>query len=275
MVDLTISIINSNNKKLLEDCLKSIYETTKKISFEVWVVDNFSKDGSPEMVRSKFPQVKLIINDKIKGFSTNHNQVLSQVKDSRYILILNEDVIIKPNAFDNMVEFMDTHPEVGILGPKEFFPDGRLQKFHYVENRNLWCEFLEAFMISPFLRRFFPNLRFPGQLYMSSIKDYEYAHEVASVHGSCMLFRKEMLDQIGILEDKYYMYYEEPDITRRANKAGWKVYYTPDAEIIHYFATTNRRFDSFFMMDKFLKASHLYYKKFYGLGGSIIIGCIT
>lgn len=123
------------------------------------------------MVRSKFSQVKLIINNEIKGFSTNHNQVLSQVKDSKYIVILNEDVIIKPRAFDNMVEFMDTHPEVGILGPKEFFSDGRLQKFHYVELRNLWCEFLEAFMISPFLRRFSPNLRFPGQLYMSSTKD--------------------------------------------------------------------------------------------------------
>ncbi|MEW6618521.1 MAG: glycosyltransferase family 2 protein [bacterium] len=274
MVDLTISIINFNNEKLLEECLTSIYETAKKISFEIWVVDNYSMDNSVEMVRTKFPQVNLIVNPHHKGFSTNHNQVLSRM-NGRYALILSDDVIVKPNALDYMVEFMDEHSDIGILGPKEFFPDGRLQKFHCLEIRSPWSEFLEAFMISPFLRRVFPELRFPGQLYMSSLKDYNYAHEVASVHGSCLMVRKKMLDQIGLMEEKYYFYYEEPDICLRAKKAGYKVYYTPDAQIIHYFAATTRKSNPFFMIDKSLNALHSFYKKFYGLSGSILVGCIT
>ncbi len=274
MSDLTISIINFNNEKLLEECLRAIYETTKKIRFEIWVVDNYSRDKSVEMVRSKFPQVNLIVNPHHKGFSTNHNQVLSQVK-SKYALILSDDVIVKPDALDYMVEFMDNHSDIGILGPKEFFPDGRLQKFHCVEIRNPWSDLLEAFMISPFLRRVFPDLKFPGQLYMSSMKDYDYAHEVASVHGSCMMFRKEMLDQIGLLEEKYYFYYEEPDICGRAKRAGWKVYYTPNAQIIHYFGATSRKSNPFFMIDKGLKALHSFHRKFYGVPASILVGGIT
>ncbi|MEW6096211.1 MAG: glycosyltransferase family 2 protein [bacterium] len=274
MIDLTISILNFNNEKLLEECLRSIYETTKKISFEIWVIDNYSRDKSVEMVRSKFPQVNLIVNTEHKGFSTNHNQILSQCK-SKYALVLSEDVIIKPNALDCMVEFMDNHSDVGILGPKEFFPDGRLQKFHYVEIRSPWTDLLEDFMISPFLRRFFPDLRFPGQLYMSSTKDYEYAHEVATLHGSCMMFRKKMLDQIGLLEEKFYFYCEEPDICIRAKRGGWKVYYTPDAQIIHYFAATTRKTNPYFMIEKGLNTMHSFYKKFYGVHGTILIGCIT
>ncbi|MEW6096210.1 MAG: glycosyltransferase family 2 protein [bacterium] len=275
MVDLTISITNFNNEKLLEECLRSIYETTKRISFEIWVIDCCSRDKSVEMVRSKFPQVNLIANTQHKGYATNHNQVLSQCK-SKYALILNEDTIIKPNALDCMVEFMDNHSDVGILGPKEFFPDGRLQKCHCVEIHNPWSEFLEAFMISPFLRRFFPNLRFPGQLFMSSTKDYEYGHQVASVHGSCMMFRKTMLDQIGLLEEKYYLHYEEPDICIRAKRGGWKVYYTPDAQIIHYFAaTSHQKINPFFTTDIILKATYYYYKKFYGVPAAILVGGIT
>lgn len=274
MLDLTISIVNFNNEKLLEECLKSIYETTKKISFEVWVVDNYSKDNSVEMIRSKFPQVNLIVNTHHKGFSTNHNQILSRAK-GRYVLILSEDVIVKSNALDHMVEFMDNHPDVGILGPKEFFPDGTLQKYHCVEIRNPWSEFLEAFMISPILRTFFPNIRFPGQLFMSSVKDYEYPHEIAAPHGSCMMFRKKMLDEIGVLDERYYFYYEEADICSRAKKSGWKVYYTPDAHIIHHCGVTTRNSNPFFIIDKNLKARHSFHKKFYGLSGSILIGCIT
>jgi len=274
MTDLTISIINFNNEKLLEECLKSIYETTKKISFEIWVVDNYSRDNSVEMIRRKFPQVNLLVNTQHKGFSTNHNQILSQV-NSKYVLILSDDVIIKDGTLDYMVRFMDEHADIGILGPKELFPDGRLQKFHCLEMRTPWSEFLEAFMISPFLRRCFPNLRFPGQLYMSSQKDYSYAHEVVSVHGSCMMLRKKMLDQIGNLEERYYFYYEEPDICSRAKKGGWKVYYTPHAQIIHYFAATTRKSNPFFMVDKSLNALHSFFKKFYGLPGTISVGCIT
>ena len=127
MLDLSISLVNHNNRQLLDECLHSIYENTPKISFDVFVVDNASTDGGADTVRLKYPQVNLVVNRSRQGFAANHNQILLHSR-GRYALILNEDTVILPHALDMMVTFMDDHPEAGAVGPRVLNPDGTLQR---------------------------------------------------------------------------------------------------------------------------------------------------
>ena len=151
MIDLSVSIVNTSNRDLLDQCLASIFDSTKKISFEIIVVDNLSDDGSADMVREKYPDVSLIENSERMGFSANHNQALPRAA-GRYSMILNEDTFIHPGCFETMIEYMDAHPDTGALGPKVFNTDGSLQQsvFRMPTLSLLFCNAL-------FLGAMFPN----------------------------------------------------------------------------------------------------------------------
>jgi GT2 family glycosyltransferase len=208
MYDLSIIIVNTNNKKLLEACLYSIYASTHKISFEIIVVDNNSTDGSQAMVRRHFPEVILVENEENLGFIKASNQGL-RIFRGRYALLLNDDTTVKEGAFDYMVEFMDKNLKVGACGPKLLNPNGTLQR----QGGLLGFPFWKAKKPRP----------------------------VKFVIGACLLVRREVIDQVGILDENLFFYNDDLDWCLRIRKAGWKVYYLPQAEVVHYGGYSSKR----------------------------------
>lgn len=262
MPDLSVSIVNWNTKDILRNCLKSIYESTHRISYEIFVVDNASSDGSPEMVEKEFPRVKLIKNKQNLGFAKANNQAI-KLSDGRYILLLNSDTIVLDGALDKMVEFMEDHPDAGAAGCKLLNPDGSLQKS--ISN---FPSLITAFWTNSLLRRFFPKARIEDII--SSPKSYLTIGEVDSVIGAFLILRSTVVRLTGSLDEGFFMYREETDLCYRIRKAGWKVYFYPLAEIIHLggASTETVKRESFIRMRR---SSYRFYRKRYGFAGLILV----
>ncbi|MGQ9626025.1 MAG: glycosyltransferase family 2 protein [Anaerolineae bacterium] len=252
--DLTISIINTNNRDLLRTCLRTLFDNTRRVSMEVYVVDNACTDGSAEMVEREFPQVHLIRNTTRLRFCANHNQVLRR-GTGRYLLILNEDTEITPGAFDDLVAFMDAHPGAGASGVTVLNPDGTLQ-VSYADFPTLFSQFVLAFSLNRFLR---------GGLYpyYSLPKDGQLV-ETDWVSGACLLVRREAMAQAGLLDENFLIYSEEIDWCYRIKKAGWKVYFVPDVRIYHHQGkgTSQDRPRRRFRLNR---SALLFFRKHYGL----------
>ncbi len=226
MTTLTVSIVTANNRELILDCLRSIYGTTKDLVFEIYVVINASSDDSEEAIKQDFPEVKLIINRQKLGFTHNHNMVMRR-GEGKYFLILNDDTIIRDESLKKMVDFMEVSPDVGILGCKILNPDGSLQ---WSCGKSFSHRF-EHFRTGV-LRSFLPF-----------IKDqrFDRAQEVSWVTGACLLVRSRAFRQVGLFDENIIIYYEDGDWCWRMIKAGWKVVFLPDAEIIHYVGKTREK----------------------------------
>ncbi|HIQ01631.1 MAG TPA: glycosyltransferase family 2 protein [Anaerolineales bacterium] len=252
-VDLTVSIINTNNRDLLRECLRSLFESTRSISLEVYVVDNACTDGSAEMVEREFPQVHLIRNPYRLRFCANHNQVLRQ-GTGRYLLILNEDTVIPPGAFDKLVAFMDAHPEAGAAGVTVLNPDGSLQ-YSYARFPSL----RSALILTLSLNRFLNGGHYP---FFPQPEDGR-PREVDWTNGACFLVRREAMEQVGLMDEAFLIYAEETDWCYRIRKAGWKVYYLPEVSICHYQgkATSQARPRRRFRINR---SALLFFRKHYG-----------
>jgi N-acetylglucosaminyl-diphospho-decaprenol L-rhamnosyltransferase len=220
---LSIILVSWNTRKLLTSCLTSIYTYPPHCQFEVWVVDNASSDGTQEMLREIFPQVHLIENIKNLGFASANNQALSLV-DSPYILLLNPDTIIKPGALNELVAYIDKNPQVGAAGARLLSQDGSLQVSCYV-TPTLFREFLRLMHLDRF---------WPGASYQMNHWDITLPREVEIIQGACMILRKMALDQVGLFDERFFIYTEEVDLCYRLRQAGWKLHWVPQAEVIHY-----------------------------------------
>ncbi len=225
-MDVSIVIVNWNTRDILRDCLRTIYEQTRSVDFEVIVVDNASQDGSPEMVRSDYPQAMLLANGTNVGYAAANNQGI-RAAHGRYLLVLNSDTLILDGAIDRMVEFADAHPRAGVLGCRVCNPDGTLQPTCFMFP-SIFNSFLSAF----YLNKLFPRSRLFGREAMSWW-DRNDVREVQVVTGCFMLIRKEALDGVGLMDERFFMYAEETDWCYRFGKAGWQVMFTPAAQIIH------------------------------------------
>ena len=225
-MDISVVIVNWNTREILRDCLKTIYEQTARVDFEVIVVDNASEDGSVEMVRSDFPQVVLVANEKNVGYGAANNQGM-KIANGRYVLVLNSDTLILDGAIDKIVEFADAHPRAGVLGCRVRNPDGTLQPTCF-----MFPSAFNSFLSALYLNKLFPRSRFFGREAMSWW-DRNDAREVEVVTGCFMLVRKEALDEVGLMDERFFMYAEETDWCCRFRKAGWQVLFTPTAEIVH------------------------------------------
>ena len=221
MIDLSILIVNWNTKGFLLRCLRSIFETREEDSWEVIVVDNGSRDGSGEEAKRRFPVIRLIENEKNLGFAKAMNQGLQQ-SSGRYALLLNPDTQVKEGAIERLLSFMAAHPEVGISGGHLLNRDGSKQN-SIANFPSLATELLNKSL----LRWMFPK-RFPGKG-----RNYSEPIEVDSVIGACMIVRRETMEQVGPLDEDYFLFLEETDWCYRMKKAGWKVYHLPQAEIYH------------------------------------------
>lgn len=219
------------------------------------VVDNGSKDGVAEMLQEEFPAVQFFENESNAGYTRPMNQAL-QAGVGRYLLQLNPDTLILPGAIDLLVRFLEENPVVGICGPKVLNKDGTLQKScRRGEPRPLA-------VISYFtgLSRLFPrSKRFGG--YLMSYMGEDETHAVAGLSGSCMLIRRQVVDQIGYLDERFFAYQEDADYCFRARQAGWQVYYVPGAQIIHFGGQGGSRVQPYRSIIEWHKSYFRYYRK--------------
>lgn len=254
-IDISICITNYNAREFLRDCLRSIYGTVDTLSFEIIVVDNHSGDGAPEMLRDEFPNVHLLTNDENTGFTRPYNQAMRLAK-GRYVVILNPDTLVLPNAIAELAVFLDSHPEVGIVGPKVLNRDRTLQKQCRRSEARPW----DAFCYFSGLSRLFPHdKRFSG--YLMTYLSEDLTHEAEAVSGSCMMIRHKVIDQIGYLDELFFAYQEDTDYCRRARLAGWKVFYDPSAQIIHYGGEGGSNVQPFRSIIEWHRSYYLYYRK--------------
>jgi GT2 family glycosyltransferase/lipopolysaccharide/colanic/teichoic acid biosynthesis glycosyltransferase len=225
---LSIVIVNYNVKYFLEQCLHSVQNACKGLEAEVFVVDNDSVDGSVKMVRDKFPEIQLLENKENKGFSAANNQAIRKSK-GEYVLLLNPDTIVEDDTLRKVVDFMDQHPDAGGLGVKML--DGK-GKFLPESKRGLPYPSVAFFKVFGLSSLFPKSKLFSG--YHLGYLDKDKTHTVDVLAGAFMLLRKSVLDTIGLLDEAFFMYGEDIDLSYRITKAGYKNYYYPGTRIIHY-----------------------------------------
>jgi GT2 family glycosyltransferase len=225
---LSVVIVNYNVKYFLEQCLFSVFKALSGIEAEVMVVDNNSVDGSEVMVRSRFPNIKLIVNQQNVGFAKANNQALA-VAQGEYVLLLNPDTVLEETTLSQCLAFMDTHKDAGALGPKMI--DGK-GKFLPESKRGLPTPEVAFYKIFG-LTRLFPKSKRFGRYYLGHTSSDE-TQEVEILTGAFMLIRKSVLDKTGYLDEEYFMYGEDIDLSYRILKTGYKLYYFSETSIIHY-----------------------------------------
>lgn len=225
---LSVVIVNYNVEYFLEQCLLSVRRAMQSVSGEVFVVDNNSIDGSVKMVRDKFPEVKLIVNKQNLGFSKANNQAM-KLASGEYILLLNPDTVVEDDTFGKVVSFMDLHPDAGGLGVKMVDGSG-----HFLPESKRGLPTPEAAFYKMFgISKLFPKSKRFSKYHLGYL-DRDEIHQVEILAGAFMLMRKSVLNKIGLLDESFFMYGEDIDLSYRIIKAGYKNYYFPETRIIHY-----------------------------------------
>lgn len=225
---LSIIIVNYNVKNFLDQCLNSVFKAITKIEAEVFVVDNISTDGSVEMVQEKYSSVKLIANEKNVGFSIANNQAIKIAK-GEYILLLNPDTVVEEDTFEKCIAFSDKHPDLGGLGVKMIDGNGI---FLPESKRGLPTPSVSFYKIFG-LSSLFPKSKKFAKYHLGYLNEDE-TNEIEILSGAYMWMRKSVLDKIGYLDESFFMYGEDIDLSYRIIQAGYKNYYFPETKIIHY-----------------------------------------
>lgn len=233
MISLSIIIVNWNTRDFLKKCLHSVYDTVRNLDFNIWVVDNASTDGSVAMVHGQFPDVHLLENSENLGFAKANNQVFRSC-DGELVLLLNSDAFLKEDAVRSLVTAMEENPSAGIIGARLEYPDGQPQN---------------CFWKLPTLGN--EIIRLSGMdKWMNPEGGAGYGHsqavkKVGAVSGACLIARRVMLDEIGLFDERFFMFSEEIDLCKRAWDSGWHVLHHPAALVVHVNAgssgTTTKR----------------------------------
>ena len=226
-VDLTVSIINNNNKDLILECIGSVYRAGEGIALEVVVVDNLSGDGSAEEIQARYPSVMLIRNVSKEGFSSNHNKAV-RASNGEFVLILNDDTLVHKDALVRMLNFMRGNQSAGAVGGLLVNPDGSPQ-----HTGRSAPTLLAAIMISLGLHRLFPNNPVTAGYFRKDVSRTG-PEEVESVNGSAMMLRRSALDKVGLLDEGFFLFCEDVDLSIRLREAGYGLYLLPDALVTHY-----------------------------------------
>jgi len=233
---LSVIIVNYNQWSLLQACLRSVFEQTRGLDFEVIVIDNASTDETRAVLPKEFPQVCLLANGRNAGFAAANNQGIRRARGES-VLLLNPDTVVLDGALQKTLEFMDEHPEAGIAACKLLFPDRSLQRSLY-SFPGLWNMICETM----FLQKLFPRSRLFGS-YTLTYFDYNSARQVDAACGAFLMIRREVFEGIGLLDEQFYMYSEEIDFCYRAKRAGYQVWFAPEGVVLHFWggATTVSR----------------------------------
>ncbi|MFM7644932.1 MAG: glycosyltransferase family 2 protein [Sphingomonadales bacterium] len=227
-LELSVVIVNYNVSNFLEQCLNSVFAASQRLQIEVFVVDNNSVDGSVEIIRKKFPAVKLIANAENVGFSKANNQAILQSK-GRYLLLLNPDTVVEQDTFDKCIAYMDSHPQTGGLGVRMLDGKGR---FLPESKRGLPTPAVSFYKIFGF-SKLFPKSKKFGKYHLGFLDEHQI-HEVDVLSGAFMFMRAETLSKIGLLDEAFFMYGEDIDLSYRIQQGGYTNVYFPETKIIHY-----------------------------------------
>ncbi len=252
--ELAVIIVSYNVRDFLAQALSSVRKAVQGLDAEIWVVDNASTDGTAAMVARSFPEVKLIANQKNVGFAAANNRVLRQSQAYAFCL-LNPDTVVQEDTFRTLLAFLRAHPEVGMVGCKILNPDGTLQHACRRSIPTPWVAFTKLVGLS----RLFPRSRLFGR-YNLTYLDPDQSYEVEAISGSFMMVRGEAVANVGLLDERFFLYGEDLDWCLRFRNAGWKNYYVPTTRIIHFKGESSRRsgFDS---LRLFYQAMHLFVRK--------------
>lgn len=277
MPTLAIVIVNYNTRDLLRTCLRSLDAGAARCTVTTWVVDNASRDGSAEMVRAEFPRVSLIANAHNGGFAYANNLALRRLiacasqqagnaaseeeiprsVSAEYILLLNPDTETPPGALDRLVDYLETRPEVGVVGPKLLLPDGSLD----MACRRSFPTPAAAFYRMVGLSRLFPRSPRFGRYNMTFLHP-DLETEVDSVVGACMLLRSAVVREVGLLDEAFFMYGEDLDWAYRIKSYGWRIMYAPQVTVYHHkrAASSQRPFAT---IRHFYDAMRIFHRKHY------------
>lgn len=232
--DLTVSIVTYNSKACILDCLRSFYAHSDGLDMEIVVVDNNSRDDAAACIKASFPDTKVIANPDNVGFAAANNMVLANF-DSRYCLISNPDIIVLPGALKAMVAFMDGHPDAGICGCKMLNPDLTLQ----YSSRRYPTPFI-VLARGLLLDRLFPDHRLVRR-YLMMDSPHDRVMPVDWLTGCCLMVRKEIVRDVGLLDERYFLYFEDVDFCYRVNRS-WRTYYLPSVSMKHSYRHASRGF---------------------------------
>lgn len=256
---LSICIVSWNASDLLKKCLSSVYKFPPKCDFEVFVADNNSSDGTPDMVASNFPQVLLIKNKENLGFAKANNQIIEKAR-GRYLLLLNPDTEVFEGSIDVLMEFLDKNMDAGVVAPKLINSDGTLQRscmgfptLGAMAMRQLFLEALAPF--NPYTKK-----------YLMSDFNHDKTSEVDQPMGACLLVRKGIIDKLGAFDPKYYMFFDEVDLCFRIKKAGWKIFFAPASTVMHHGGTAVKKWSPFKLSKVWTASRNHYFRKHHGMG---------
>ncbi len=273
MLDLGIVIVNYNVRDLLRDCLASVYDSRGDLGFEVCVVDNGSEDGSADMVAEDFPEVRIVRTEN-RGYAAGNNLGLrvfgfgdsegmertagargSRSSQPRYALLLNPDTVLPPSALADMLAFMETRARAGVAGPRLVREDGSLDR---ACRRSFPTPEVALYRMSG-LSRLFPRSERFGRYNLTYLPP-NVTTEVDSVVGAFMLIRGEALNQVGLLDEQFFMYAEDLDLCYRIKQQGWQVWYNASVTVLHYKGQSSRQRSAFANV-KFYETMRLFHDK--------------
>ncbi|MBF8247817.1 MAG: putative glycosyltransferase [Bacteroidetes bacterium] len=256
-LQLSIIIVNYNVRDFLHHALISLRKATKGIRSEIIVVDNASDDGSTEMLRKRFPNVTLIASKQNLGFARANNLALKRARGA-FLLLINPDTVVQEDTLRAMLEFFKNTPEAGLAGCKILNPDGTFQLACRRSFPTPWVAFTKIFGLS----KLFPRSSWFGKYNLTYLSPEE-TYEVDAVSGSFMMLLKEVFEKVGGLDEEFFMYGEDLDWCYRIQQSGWKIYYAPLTQIIHYKGESTRR-SSLDEIQTFYDAMHRFVKKHFG-----------
>ena len=256
---IDIIIVNYNSTDYLLRCLRSVYDSLHELPAEVLIVDNASKDGV-DSVKAEFPQVALLKNRYNMGFAKAINRAFEQ-SSAPYILLLNPDTYVMNGFFESVLGYMEDNPYVGVIGPEILNHDGSIQG----SARSFPTPLTALFGRSSLLTRLFPNNPFTRANILTTKSDGKNPMEVGWVSGACMAVRKRAVDDVGLVDERFFMYWEDADWCRRMWEKGWNVVYFPQASVVHHIGVSSGQTffkpvfefhkSSYKLFDKYSKAS--------------------
>jgi GT2 family glycosyltransferase len=236
-MDLSVIILTYNNREVLKACIDSVVKATKALKYEIIVVDNASSDGTMDMVRGSFPQAKIVLNAMNVGFSKANNKGI-KASSGKYVCLLNDDVVVLDGAFDTLVSFMESEKAAGGCGPLLLNTDGTPQKQGSVLGSRFWSS--------------------------------EKTRETEFLMGACLLMKRDVLDQVGLLDENYFFYNEDLDICKMVRRTGKKLFIVPSARVTHIGGHSSRgRFNKRMFVEGF-RGGMYFCRKFYGTPASLL-----
>jgi GT2 family glycosyltransferase len=271
MKEISVIIVNWNSKDFLNRSLESIRENCSVRDCEVFVVDNNSSDGSADLVRKYFPQVKLIQNNENIGYAKANNQAIKE-SSGEYVLLLNPDTVLLPDAIEHLLSFMRENPDAGIVGPRLLNEDGTVQpsgkRFPSAPQTILETFFQVCPRFHELMRKEYERHLIFGR------DDFEHVAETDEVSGACLLFRRQVIEEIGLLDDGFFLYYEDVDLCYRTKLAGWKVFILPEAQVVHHWGINAKERQILTITDHH-KSRDLFFRKHHGAFAATMLKVCT